>query len=118
MLTRLVELLDSGNGWTEEAPSEQLASYLIENGLIFAEDSKINYAAIFDRYMQNLNCEINNEKDPFRIAFAVSNYGKEYFKDEDFIESRGFYKGLRVAREMLERVVALWKEENDFEEKE
>lgn len=118
MLTRLVELLDSGNGWTEEAPAEQLAGYLIENGLIFAEDGKINYAAILDRYMRNLDCEINNEKSTFRIAFAVSNYGKEHFKDEDFIELRGFYKGLKVAREMLKRFAVLWKEENGFEEKE
>lgn len=118
MRERLIELLDSGNGWTEEVPAEQLADYLIENGLIFAEDSEVNYAAIVDRYMRNLNYEINNEKSPFRIAFAVSNYGKEHFKKEDLIESRGFYKGLRVAREMLERATECWKEENGFEEKE
>lgn len=40
----------------------------------------------------------------------MQNYGKEYFTEEYAIETRGYFKGLKVARECLEKHIAISEE--------
>lgn len=70
---------------------------------------------ILERFLKNLDHEISTQAFPTQMMFFIEHYGKEHFKDEDLIETRGYYKGLKVAREMLQRIIAE-EEETDGEE--
>ena len=69
---------------------------------------------ILERFQKNLDYEISTQTSPTQMMFIMEHYGKEHFKDEDLIETRGYYKGLKVAREMLQRIIAE-EEETDGE---
>lgn len=66
----------------------------------------MNANKILDRFQKNLDYQISQQTNPTLLMFFMQHYGEEYFKDEDAVETRGYYKGLKVAREMLQRIIA------------
>lgn len=77
---------------------------------------ELDYKEILERFMNNLECEINNQADVFHIAFMLNHYTQGNMTDEDCIEMRGYYKGLKVAREMMQRVIDCCVEERGIYE--
>ena len=73
----------------------------------------LDFKEIVERFVKNLDYEISNQTDTFNIAFMLNHYTQGNMTDEDCIEMRGYYKGLKVAREMLQRVIACAEEENE-----
>ena len=72
---------------------------------------ELDFKEIVERYLQNLDCEISNQANEKALAFFAVHYSKGNMTDEDCIEMRGYYKGLKVAREMMQRVIACAEEE-------
>lgn len=66
----------------------------------------MNAEIILKRFQKNLDYEISQKTNPSSLAFFIERYGEKYFIDEDAVEIRGYYKGLKVAREMLQRIIA------------
>lgn len=77
---------------------------------------ELDYKEILERFMNNLEYEINKQVDGFHIAFMLNQYKQGNMTDEDCIEIRGYYKGLKVAREMMQRVIACCEEERGIYE--
>lgn len=73
----------------------------------------LDFKEIVERFLKNLDYEISNQTDAFHIAFILKHCTPGNMTDEDCIEMRGYYKGLKVAREMLQRVIACVEEENE-----
>lgn len=73
----------------------------------------LDFKEIVERFLKNLDYEISNQTDTFHIAFMLNHYTQGNMTDEDCVEMRGYYKGLKVAREMLQRVIACVEEENE-----
>lgn len=71
---------------------------------------------ILERFIKTLEYEISKQAEPTRFAFIAKNYKKGNVTDEDLIEIRGYYKGLKVAREMLQRIIAEEEEIAEMEE--
>lgn len=65
----------------------------------------MNYKRVLKRFRKNLDCEIGTQTEPFHLAFMHKLYTDGKMTGEDCIEMRGYYKGLKVAREILERVL-------------
>ena len=65
---------------------------------------------VIEHFKNELNNMISCETNPLHFHFFAMNYGKEHFTDEDLIEIRGYYKGLKVARECLEKHIAISEE--------
>lgn len=63
----------------------------------------MNYKRILENYKNELDYLISQKTDPFHITFMAANFGKKHFKKDDMVELRGYYKGLKVAREALEK---------------
>lgn len=77
----------------------------------------LDYKKVVDRFQKNLEYEISQQTNEHSLAFMLHHYAKGNMTDEDCIELRGYYKGLRVAREMMQRVIAMEQEESgDFDE--
>lgn len=76
----------------------------------------LDYKEILERYAKNLDCEISNQHNERALAFFAVHYSKGNMTDEDCIEMRGYFKGLKVAREMLERVIEYEKYEKGVNE--
>lgn len=72
---------------------------------------ELDYKEILERFIANLECEISNQTNEKALAFFAVHYSKGNMTDEDCIEMRGYYKGLKVAREMMQRVIACCEEE-------
>ena len=70
---------------------------------------------ILERFAKTLECEISNETSLPHFSFLAANYEKGNVKDEDLVEIRGYYKGLRVAREMLQRITDSEEENAEME---
>ena len=68
--------------------------------------SKLDFKKIVESFLKNLECEINNQTDSHHLAFMLEHYAKGDMTDEDCIEMRGYFKGLKVAREMMQKVIA------------
>lgn len=68
------------------------------------------------RFKNELDYLIKQQTNPFSVAFFMQNYGKEHFTDEDAIETRGYFKGLKVAMECLEKHIAIAEETEEYEE--
>ena len=71
---------------------------------------------VLEHFKKELAYLIRQQTDSFLIAFFMQNYGKEHFTDEDAIETRGYYRGLKVAMECLERHIAIAEEIKEYEE--
>ena len=78
--------------------------------------NEIDYKALLERFVKNLDYEIGQEKDAFKFNFFLHHYAKGNMTDEDVIEVRGYYTGLKVAIEILERVYNCTLEEMGVEE--
>lgn len=76
----------------------------------------MNYKEIMTRFKNELENNIAQETSPLHFNFIMRNYGKEHFQDEDLVELRGYFKGLKVAKEMLERHIAIQEEIEEGEE--
>jgi hypothetical protein len=61
---------------------------------------------VLDRFQANLNYEISQQTDVNSAAFIIRQVVKGNAGNEDLVELRGYYKGLKVAREILERIIA------------
>lgn len=66
---------------------------------------KMNYKKKLDRLREALDCEIGKRADPLQLAFLHNLYASGEMTDEDCIEIRGYYNGLKVAMEILERIL-------------
>lgn len=72
-----------------------------------------NYQDIIERFYKELVCEISNEKEPAHLMFMLNLKATEQASNDDIVEMRGYYKGLRVAKEMLERKLYTYLEHID-----
>ena len=66
------------------------------------------YLKIIARFRNKIDFEISKQSNAISIDFLLRNYANANL--EDLIELRGYYKGLKVAREMLYRTIAEQKE--------
>lgn len=61
---------------------------------------------VLERFQANLDYQISMQTDTKSAAFIISQVARGNAGSEDLVELRGYYKGLKVAREILERVIA------------
>lgn len=87
--------------------AETIADYLLKNGVVVLpkEEVKMNYKKKLERFRKSLDCEIATQADPSQLAFLYNFYTRGEMTDEDCIEIRGYYNGLKVAMEILERIL-------------
>ena len=62
------------------------------------------YLKALARFRNKLNFEISKQSNAISFDFLLRNYANVNL--EDLIELRGYYKGLKVAREMIYRTIA------------
>lgn len=62
----------------------------------------MNKRNILRRYKRKLKQMIKQQNDPLMIAYFANNYGKKNFEQDDMIELKGYFNGLKVAYDMLE----------------
>lgn len=68
------------------------------------------YLKVLARFRNKIDFEISKQSNAISFDFMLRNYAKGNLTDEDLIELRGYYKGLKVAREMLYRTISEQKE--------
>ena len=68
------------------------------------------YLKTLARFRDKIDFEISKQSNAISFDFILLNYAKGNLNDEDLIELRGYYKGLKVAREMLYRTISEQKE--------
>lgn len=73
------------------------------------DESKTKGSGMLDRYKERLDYEISTKTSPFEFMFMMGNHMNGNFTDEDIAEVKGYYSGLKVAREMLERTIEDYK---------
>mgnify|MGYP003301262514 CR=1 FL=1 len=61
---------------------------------------------VLERFQKSLNYQITQQTDTKSVLFIILQVEKGNAGSEDLVELRGYYKGLKVAREMLERIIA------------
>lgn len=61
---------------------------------------------VLERFQENLKYQISQQTDVHSATFIISQVIKGNAGTEDLIELRGYYKGLKVAAEILERIIA------------
>lgn len=66
----------------------------------------MNAGKVLERFQGNLDYQIAQQINPHSVVFIMNQVKKGNASDEDLIELRGYYKGLKVAREILERIIA------------
>ena len=66
------------------------------------------YLKALARFRNKIDFEISKQSNAISIDFLLRNYANANL--EDLIELRGYYKGLKVAREMLYKTIAEQKE--------
>lgn len=62
------------------------------------------YLKALARFRNKIDFEISKQSNAISFDFLLRNYANANL--EDLIELRGYYKGLKVAREMLYRTIA------------
>lgn len=60
---------------------------------------------ILENFIANLDLEISKKTDPFHLSFLMAHRAKGNVTDEDLVELRGYYKGLKTAKAILEKVI-------------
>lgn len=65
----------------------------------------MKYKKKLDRFRESLDYEIGKQTEPRHLMFLHKFYASGEMTDEDCVEIRGYYKGLKVAREILERIM-------------
>lgn len=71
---------------------------------------------ILAKYRKRLSLEISRKTEVLNLMFIMKNHAKGNFTDENLIELRGYYKGLKVARELLEKTISEHTEKNNGQE--
>lgn len=71
---------------------------------------------ILAKFRKKLSLEISRKTEALNLLFIMKNHAKGNFSDEDLIELRGYYKGLKVAREILDRTISEQTEKNKGQE--
>ena len=61
---------------------------------------------VLERFQANLDYQISYQTDPQSALFVIKQVAKGNAGSEDLVELRGYYMGLKVAREILERIIA------------
>lgn len=67
---------------------------------------QIDFKEICERWLKSVDYERSKKTDPFHIMFMANMAAKGDANEKDLAELKGYYNGLSVAREILERV--LW----------
>ncbi len=62
-----------------------------------------NAGRILEEYEESLTFEIDREINPLFKEFIEKNKGKEGVSEKDIYELKGYFKGLRTAKEILDR---------------
>lgn len=70
----------------------------------------MRYKQILKHFQDELDCEIANEKSLPHVLFLARQRASGNATDDDLVEIRGYYKGLKVAREMLQKQIAIQEE--------
>ena len=63
------------------------------------------FSTILEKFSDSLNCEISKKTDALNLNFIANAYQGGSVSGDDLVEMRGYYKGLKVAREMLESIL-------------
>lgn len=71
---------------------------------------------VLAKFRKKLSLEISRKTEALNLMFIMKNHAKGNFTDEDLIELRGYYKGLKVAREILDRTISEQTEKNKGQE--
>lgn len=71
---------------------------------------------VLAKFRKRLNLEISKKTEALNLMFIMKNHAKGNFTDEDLIELRGYYKGLKVANKILERTISEYTEKNNGQE--
>lgn len=71
---------------------------------------KKEYMRIIERYSKSLDCEISKKTDPLCFAYISNQYTKGKANKEDLVELKGYYSGLKTAREMFQRILCEYME--------
>jgi len=66
-------------------------------------EETVNAGRILREYEESLTFEIDREINPFFKEFLKKNKGKEGVSEKDIYELKGYFKGLRTAKEILDR---------------
>jgi len=75
----------------------------------------MNYKRIIENYERQLDYLISQKTDPAYIAFLGANLQRGKFKKSELTELKGYYSGLKVAREALQRIIAMEEEESEWQ---
>ena len=78
----------------------------------------MNYECIVKDFMKQLNILINQCTDPQFLAFVASNYANGKFTNDDLSETKGYRNGLKVAREIMKKLINLAEELEEGENEE
>lgn len=73
------------------------------------------YEEILKDFASTLNSEIKQQTNPLQVMFMAENALKGNFSQTDLTEVKGFYSGLKTAREILRRLLCTISEESDPE---
>lgn len=79
-------------------------------------DYEPNWRAILIRFLNNLRSEISEEKSAFRVQWVIQNRLNGLIADDDIVESKGYYSGLRTAQEILQKVACSVHDEEGLED--
>ena len=70
----------------------------------------MRYKRVLRGFQEELECEIAQEKSLGHVIFLAKLHQNGQATDDDLVEIRGYYKGLKVAREMLQKHIDMEKE--------
>ena len=81
----------------------------------FSEGHDNKPLRILARFKKRIDLEISQKTDSLNFMFIVENRTKGNFTDEDLVELRGYYKGLKVAKQILVRTIDEFQEHDEDE---
>lgn len=73
---------------------------------------------VLENFINELNYQIASEKDSSQFSFILNQYQKGNVENDDLVEIRGYYKGLKVAKEILQKHMAIQEELENEEDDE
>lgn len=63
-----------------------------------------NNDKVLKRFKKELDNQIQQKTDPLFISITAKEYSRKHLSDEDLAETKGFFNGLKVTKEMLDRI--------------
>lgn len=74
--------------------------------------NEIDFKEICERWLKSIDYERAKKTDPFHIMFMANLATRGEVSEKDLAELKGYYSGLSVAREILEKVLWYYAMEN------